>query len=165
MKSELDINSTQLSLEKKTTHKDDSSSYFIEGYELPPEEQLIRDKLLTHIPLIKSKNYRVIVMLYSNLSWRLLHPFPNWISLAWTSRGKSIRCCKHRKIISWIPTRGTSVRSRLNSIKWVSISRNYNRRSDIMKMKGRCLRWWRRCLTWSRNQQSFIRAWPKRTRG
>ncbi len=68
MKSELDINSTQLSLEKKTTHKDDSSSYFIEGYELPPEEQLIRDKLLTHIPLIKSKNYRVIVMLYSNLS-------------------------------------------------------------------------------------------------
>jgi hypothetical protein len=59
MQADSDLLTTQLNLEKKATSKDESN-YFVEGFELPPEEQAIRDRLLSHIPIIKTKFYRVI---------------------------------------------------------------------------------------------------------
>jgi hypothetical protein len=34
--------------------------YFIEGYDLPQEERVIRDRLLTHVPTLKTRSYRVV---------------------------------------------------------------------------------------------------------
>jgi hypothetical protein len=60
MQGDSDLLSTQINLEKKSTSKDESNTYFVEGFELPPEEQAIRDRLLSHIPIIKTKVYRVL---------------------------------------------------------------------------------------------------------
>lgn len=59
MQGDSDLPSTQVILEKKSTSKDEPNSYFVEGFELTPEEQAIRDRLLSHIPTIKTKVYRV----------------------------------------------------------------------------------------------------------
>ncbi len=61
MQSEIDLLGTQSVLDRKqVSTKEDGLNYFTEGFEIPPEEQVIRDKLLNHFPILKTKTYRVI---------------------------------------------------------------------------------------------------------
>ena len=60
MQSEIDLLGTQSMLDKKAiSTKEDAINYFTEGFEIPPQEQVIRDKLLNHFPILKTKTYRV----------------------------------------------------------------------------------------------------------
>jgi hypothetical protein len=47
---------------KSSTNVSHAYDYFIEGYDLPPEEQAIRDRLLSHVPTLKTKTYRVFLL-------------------------------------------------------------------------------------------------------
>lgn len=47
---------TEVRIAKTPSHNYD---YFIEGFDLPPSEQAIRNRLLTHVPTLKTKTYRV----------------------------------------------------------------------------------------------------------
>jgi hypothetical protein len=47
-------------VDKRNGSKDDFVAYLTEGFEIPSQERLIRDRLIEHIPSIKTKAYRVL---------------------------------------------------------------------------------------------------------
>lgn len=55
-----------------------------------------------------------------------------------------------------------SVRSRENSRRWISISKNCKKRLGIIRIKEKCQHLSRKFSIFSKNQPSFIKPWPKK---
>lgn len=114
------------------------------------------------MPHLKTSNYRVNHLIFSNHYWQLLGHFQNWIVLAIISKERSTVYCKLKKHSLYNRINITLRTSILSLIRWKNILMSYRKRYVIIKMKEKCLHWLRKCFYWRDSQLNYIRFCMKK---